>query len=62
MAGSTHEAYAAFTQSVFATLGDTKTPVTHTQDVVEAIWHAVTDPAAPMRLPAGADAVALAEA
>nr|WP_315849793.1 SDR family oxidoreductase [uncultured Rhodoferax sp.] len=60
MAGSTHEAYADFTQSVFAALGDTAAPVTHTQDVVEAVWRAVTDPAAPMRIPAGADAIALA--
>ncbi len=62
MAGSTHEAYADFTQSVFAALGDTAAPVTHTQDVVEAVWRAVTDPAAPMRIPAGADAVALSQA
>lgn len=60
MAASLHEAYADFTQSVFAAVGDTTTPVTHTQDVVEAVWRAVTDPAAPMRIPAGADAVALA--
>lgn len=62
MAGSTHEAYADFTQSVFAALGDTAAPVTHTQDVVEAVWRAVTDPAAPMRIPTGADAVALSQA
>jgi hypothetical protein len=30
--------------------------------VAEAVWRAVTDPAAPMRIPAGADAVALAGA
>ncbi len=29
-------------------------------DVVEAVWRAVTDPACPLRLPAGSDAVALA--
>jgi NAD(P)-dependent dehydrogenase (short-subunit alcohol dehydrogenase family) len=34
--------------------------VTTTRDVAEAIWHAVTDPSSPPRIPAGADAVALA--
>ena len=62
MAGSTHEAYADFTQAVFAAVRDTATPVTYAQDVAQAVWRAVTDPAAPMRLPAGADAVALAQA
>ena len=62
MAGAMHEAYADFTQRVFAAVGDTSTPVTHAQDVAEAVWRSVTDPAAPMRLPAGADAVALAGA
>ena len=33
---------------------------TQPQDVVEAIWRAVTDPTCPLRLPAGSDAVALA--
>lgn len=61
MAGSTHEAYADFTQRVFAAVRDTATPVTYAQDVAEAVWRAVTDPAAPMRIPAGADAVALAQ-
>jgi NAD(P)-dependent dehydrogenase (short-subunit alcohol dehydrogenase family) len=59
MAASAHDAYAAFTQSVFATMGDATAPVTHTQDVVDAVWRAVTEPSAPMRIPAGADAVAL---
>jgi NAD(P)-dependent dehydrogenase (short-subunit alcohol dehydrogenase family) len=35
-------------------------PVTHAEDVARAVWRAVTDPAAPMRLPAGEDAEALA--
>ncbi len=60
MEGTEHEAYAAFRERVFATMGDTAAPVTYAQDVAEAIWRAVTDPAAPMRIPAGADAVALA--
>lgn len=61
MASSTHAAYAEFTERVFAAVRDTATPVTHAQDVAEAVWWAVTDPAAPMRIPAGADAVALAQ-
>ena len=35
-------------------------PVTHASDVAEAVWRAATDPSCPMRLPAGADAVAAA--
>jgi len=62
MAGSAHEAYADFTQAVFAAVRNTTTPVTSAQDVAEAVWRAVTDPAAPMRIPAGADAVGLAQA
>jgi hypothetical protein len=55
------EAYAAFAQGVFARMGAPRTgPVTRSADVVEAIWRAVTDPASPVRLPAGADALALA--
>lgn len=34
-------------------------PVTHAEDVARAVWRAVTDPGAPMRLPAGEDAEAL---
>ncbi len=59
MAGSEHEAYADFTQKAFKAVRDTATPVTYAQNVAEAVWCAVTDPAAPMRTPAGADAVAL---
>jgi NAD(P)-dependent dehydrogenase (short-subunit alcohol dehydrogenase family) len=62
MAGSTHPAYADFLQAVFAAVRDTSTPVTFAQDVAEAVWYAVTDVSAPMRIPAGADAVALAHA
>lgn len=61
MADSTHEAYSEFTQQVFATVRDTSTPLlTYSQDVAEAVWRAVTDLTAPMRVPAGADALALA--
>jgi len=54
------EAYVAFRDQVFAAVRDASTPVTYAQDVAEAVWRAVTDPQAPMRIPAGADAVALA--
>lgn len=37
-------------------------PVTHAQDVAQAVWRAVTDPTTPMRIPAGADAEELAAA
>ena len=62
MGAAPHAAYAEFTQGVFAAVLDTTTPVTHAEDVAQAVWRAVTDPAAPMRLAAGADAVALAGA
>ncbi len=54
-----HPAYAEFTQGVIAGVLDTTAPMTHSEDVARAVWRAVTDPAAPMRLPAGADAEAL---
>lgn len=62
MTGEPHAAYADFQAQVFAAMRNSPTPVTHAQDVSEAVWRAVTDPAAPMRLPAGADALALAAA
>jgi hypothetical protein len=37
-------------------------PVTHASDVAQAIWQVVNDPSTPIRVPAGADAVALAAA
>lgn len=54
------EAYEDFRQHVFAGLRDSAAPVTHASDVADAVWRAVTDPATPTRLPAGADAIALA--
>jgi len=59
MQGAIPEVYAGFAQRVFASRGQDG-PVTHASDVVEAVWRAVTDGAAPLRLPAGADALALA--
>lgn len=54
------EPYAAFAQGVLGAVQDLSAPTTSSQDVAEAVWRAVTDPATPMRIPAGADAVALA--
>lgn len=54
------EPYAQLVQSVFAGWQDDTSPVTRAADVAEAVWRAATDPACPMHLPAGADAVALA--
>jgi NADP-dependent 3-hydroxy acid dehydrogenase YdfG len=48
--------------SAFMTQMQASTLATHPQDVAEAIWRAATDPSAPMRLPAGADAIALSQA
>lgn len=59
--GGFPEAYASVVKSVFAKWeeqGDTE--ITHADDVAQAIWRAATDPSSPMRIPAGADAVALA--
>lgn len=53
------EAYGPVAAQVFARFqagGD----VTYSRDVAEAVWRAATDPDCPMRLPAGADAVARA--
>jgi short-subunit dehydrogenase len=60
--GSAHADYAEFTQRVFAAVRDSGSPVTPARDVAEAVWRAVTNTAAPVRIPAGADAVALAAA
>jgi NAD(P)-dependent dehydrogenase (short-subunit alcohol dehydrogenase family) len=62
MEGAFPEPYAEFAQGVLAAVQDLSTPTTQARDVAEAVWRAVTDPQAPMRIPAGADAVALADA
>ena len=59
MSGGSPEAYASLTQRVFADFA-ADGPVTQSSDVAEAVWRAATDPSCPMRLPAGADAVAAA--
>ncbi|KQR81594.1 dehydrogenase [Burkholderia sp. Leaf177] len=60
MHGLDHEDYADIVKQVFAQFQDTSAPVTTAQDVAEAVWRAATDPSAPMRIPAGADAEAWA--
>jgi short-subunit dehydrogenase len=55
------EAYAEFAQSVFARMGQSSSAVTHALDVAQAVWRAANDPSSPVRMAAGADAVALAE-
>jgi NAD(P)-dependent dehydrogenase (short-subunit alcohol dehydrogenase family) len=62
MDGSIPEAYADLAGRVFAGWAQSTEEVTQAQDVAEAVWRAATDPACPMRLAAGADAVALATA
>ncbi|HEX8611585.1 MAG TPA: SDR family oxidoreductase [Telluria sp.] len=59
MEGAIPEAYADLAQRVFAGWSGSQA-VTLARDVAEAVWRAATDPAAPMRIAAGADAVALA--
>lgn len=60
-AGGFPEAYAEYTQAVVANLQHPQGPVTRSSDVAEAVWRAATDPSCPMKLPAGADAVAAAD-
>ncbi len=60
MDGSIPEAYAELAGRVFAEWGQQPADqVTQAQDVAEAVWRAATDPHCPMRLAAGADAMAL---
>lgn len=61
MTAGVPESYADMAQHVFAAM-QAGGPVTNSSDVAEAVWRAATDPSCPMRLPAGADAVAAAEA
>lgn len=58
MAGGIHEAYTGFAQSVFAQMGQSSV-ATRALDVAEAVWRVVNDPSCPVRIAAGADAVAL---
>ena len=53
------EPYQPLLDSMFSNMQQPQ-PTTKAIDVAEAIWRAATDPDAPMRIPAGEDAVALA--
>ena len=61
MEGLIPEAYAPFTQRIFARFGQT-TLVTTERDVAEAVWRAANDETGQLRFPAGPDALALAQA
>lgn len=57
------EAYAELARSVLERMGAQRVgPLTRPLDVAEAIWRAANERSCPIRQPAGADAVALAEA
>ncbi|MBZ8134109.1 SDR family oxidoreductase [Afifella sp. IM 167] len=51
--------YDAFVQDIFAAMRGSTEKKTDAEDVAQAVWRAVTEPEAPMRLPAGADAEAI---
>ncbi|WP_180899648.1 SDR family oxidoreductase [Martelella soudanensis] len=51
--------YDAFVQDIFATMRGSSEKKTDAEDAAQAVWRAVTEPEAPMRLPAGADAEAI---
>lgn len=61
MAGLIPETYQPFAQPVFAAFAQ-PTAVTNESDVAEAVWRAANDSTGQLRFPAGADAVALAQA
>jgi len=48
--------YAPLIQQFVKSVRDDTGPVTHAPDVAEAVWRVATDPSAPLRIPAGADA------
>jgi NAD(P)-dependent dehydrogenase (short-subunit alcohol dehydrogenase family) len=53
--------YAQMAQAVFARFATSTEAITKSLDVAEAVWRAVNDPSAPMRQPAGADAIVWAK-
>jgi NAD(P)-dependent dehydrogenase (short-subunit alcohol dehydrogenase family) len=61
MQGLVPPAYASFAEKVFAGFANV-TQTTRESDVAEAVWRAVQDTTGQLRFPAGADAVALAQA
>jgi NAD(P)-dependent dehydrogenase (short-subunit alcohol dehydrogenase family) len=59
MQGGFPDAYAAFKEQVFS--AGEGAAVTYGDDVAAAVWRAATDPSSPLKIAAGADAVAWAE-
>lgn len=59
MEGLVPDSYAAYAQSVYASMTQL-TAFTTEPDVAEAVWRAATDESRQLRFPAGADAIALA--
>ncbi len=55
MLGLDHEDYASTVQGFISSVRSDG-PITHASDVAAAVWLAATDPTAPARIPAGADA------
>lgn len=49
--------YGEFMRQAIARMLESTGPGTRSKDVAESVWRAATDPSAPMRIPAGADAV-----
>ncbi|UIJ47140.1 SDR family oxidoreductase [Sphingomonas cannabina] len=49
--------YKPLIEGMIANFREDTGPVTHAVDVAEAVWQAATDPSAPLRIPAGEDAV-----
>lgn len=49
--------YKPMIEGMIAGFRDANGPVTHSVDVAEAVWRTATDPNAPLRIPAGEDAV-----
>lgn len=52
--------YAALSEQIFNNMGDASARVTWPIDVAKAVWQVANDPSAPMRLPAGEDALYMA--
>jgi short-subunit dehydrogenase len=61
MQGLIPDAYAPFAQDVLAAFAR-PSEVTNAGDVADAVWRAVQDTSGQLRVPAGADAIALASA
>lgn len=58
--GLDHPDYGTLVENVLGSFRDSTGPVTHSNDVAEAVWRAATDQTSPLHIPAGADAEAWA--